>query len=117
MQKLVELKLHLVGYDRIPRAIDQIALRLEGELKNLEMHHLQTVFKCFDDLPTSYNPRLFDLLYREILSRLKREIFHLNCLPVNRLTREQLETFMTAFVQSNLLSVRSCIYFINCEES
>jgi hypothetical protein len=30
MQKLTSLKLHLLGYDRVPKAVDQIAARLEG---------------------------------------------------------------------------------------
>lgn len=115
-QKLTALKLHLLGYDRVPRAVDQIAARLEGALASLDMHHLQLAFKCFDHLPAHYNRRLFGLLYREILGRLGREMFQLSSLPLSRLTPEELEGFMRAFV-GNGLYIRNCIYFINCEES
>jgi hypothetical protein len=41
------MKLHLLGYDRIPRAIDQICNKLETEVKNLDLQYLQIAFKCF----------------------------------------------------------------------
>jgi hypothetical protein len=112
----VGLKLHLLGYDRVPKAVDQIATRLESKLGSLDMYHLQRVFKCFDQLPTSYHRRLFGLLYKEVLNRMDRELFQLNFLPVSRLTREQLEAFMKAYVGKGLY-IRNCIYFINCEDS
>jgi hypothetical protein len=72
MQKLTALKLHLLGYDRIPKAIGQMAARLEQVLGSLDMYHLQMAFKSFDNLPASYNRKLFGLLYNEIIKRLNK---------------------------------------------
>jgi hypothetical protein len=80
------------------------------------MYHLQLAFKCFDHLPPNYNRRLFGQLFREVLTRLGREMFQLTHLPLRRLTRKELEAFMRAFV-GNGLYIRNCIYFINCEDS
>lgn len=63
-QKLTGLKLHLLGYDRVPKAVDQTAAKLEGVLGSLDLHHLQMAFKCFDDLPAGYNRRLLGLIHR-----------------------------------------------------
>jgi hypothetical protein len=100
----------------VPKAVDQIAARLEGALGSLDMHYLQMAFKCFDNLPAGYNRKLLRLIQREIISRLDKEIFHPNSLPLQRLTRKQLEEIMSAFVGKGIY-ISNCIYYINCEES
>lgn len=43
----MNLKLHMIGYDRIPVAVDQICKKIETDLDKLDLYCLQIIFKCF----------------------------------------------------------------------
>lgn len=65
----------MIGYDRIPLAVDQICKKIEIDIDRLDLYCLQIIFKCFENLPTNYNRKLFTKIYKQILPLVSSEQF------------------------------------------
>jgi hypothetical protein len=84
------MKLHLIGYNRVPKAVDQIYLWMSKNINSLNYLILQGVFKCFDNLPYDYRPQTYELFYNKILKLAKDSItsLHFDKIPFKRMSAE-----------------------------
>lgn len=60
------MQLHLIGYNKIPPAIDYVYnffFSSNKELDTIHFVHLTAMFKAFSYLPLGYNQTLYRVIY------------------------------------------------------